>query len=966
MDEIVAYLNDLDSAAIQGRCAGIQTDVTKLHQNRLVSDQRARITTKKIVQRLWVIVYFANKEAYVLLKKKSSFKRIVRDLMTMHSNERLNSPGRSMLLLERFYSQKLPVKVSELVLIQELIDGLVIDSRDHNKFEYNKPFGDSSSILYEGLSFGKGKNRIFPVNDSWLIEENFDAIIQSLNNESIDLVSHVFQSNSGLDEQQGNSAEFEDTRLSIICGDPGFGKTIQMRQFLTNLIPKVKSGQINTTPIFVKAKSLYEQLNDSEGHFDWSYYGDLDFNNDGHLSMILDDCLPELQEQLISAAIDSEPELDSELAKNALFHDIQYRNYTILIDAYDEINGDFRIMNGALKFILENSNSNIILSCRNSHLEKLELNSPDLERYTTVLKIDFTVEELRHEMPVKLAAAWGINGDQLSFSFDYLYDDYKDVLTHPLFVGLFCMLIKNKASAEPAPKSGILNTGNNDSTLAKNIRQVEFLRQVIEYGLKVNIQDRVSNISDEQVEEIKTIFSLISLVYLTAGITDIDEIFTCIDSIFGIKINKEQNKIIKENLGVLFISGSGKIEWTHKTLPEVSAGQLLSENSEFLKIHQNFAGGTFGRDFSLVSENLFLSYILKDLKDYQIDPDSKARIINHILETGNSQSIALNSIDMNKQLFSNIKFDEIEGKFSFTSLNNINKNSPIYVLSEELGKQFFSRILTVNKFRLESNLFGQELTDQGKNKFLWGLHEGKVHLRDAIILRGQNVLLPENATLPQLLEYNNLQTLIKEYNRSREMYLPRKIRENYSQQLIKLSKEMLDKSVNPGKLGISFSPRHPEFAEKILSILNRPCRGLLDEILKDKKMTEEFCAWLKDIIVNSPTGDFSTFFKYSINEMIERFPRFLDEIIFTCTARGMQKYTIRLKRGGFTLPREIRKYLLNAIEHRLRYARSSQQEGTEVSKLMNQIRNSTAHGMNPFKKNNKFVIDYLNMSQDKT
>ena len=51
--------------------------------------------------------------------------------------------------------------------------------------------------------------------------------------------------------------QFKDGGLISIFGDPGFGKTIQLRQFTHSLITEqIKSEQTYPIPIFVKAKSL--------------------------------------------------------------------------------------------------------------------------------------------------------------------------------------------------------------------------------------------------------------------------------------------------------------------------------------------------------------------------------------------------------------------------------------------------------------------------------------------------------------------------------------------------------------------------------------------------------------------------------------------------------------------------------------------------------------------------------------
>ena len=56
--------------------------------------------------------------------------------------------------------------------------------------------------------------------------------------------------------------------------------------------------------------------------------------------------------------------------------------------------------------------------------------------------IDFTPDELRHDMPIKLMAAWEIDGMDIEMRMERGYRKYERVLTHPLFVGFFALMIK--------------------------------------------------------------------------------------------------------------------------------------------------------------------------------------------------------------------------------------------------------------------------------------------------------------------------------------------------------------------------------------------------------------------------------------------------------------------------------------------------------------------------------------------
>ena len=88
--------------------------------------------------------------------------------------------------------------------------------------------------------------------------KSFLAMMDENNSEIFGDISEFY---SAIKDSESNvSAElkqFKEGGLVSIFGDPGFGKTIQLRQFTHKLISKkINSNQFNFIPIFVKAKSL--------------------------------------------------------------------------------------------------------------------------------------------------------------------------------------------------------------------------------------------------------------------------------------------------------------------------------------------------------------------------------------------------------------------------------------------------------------------------------------------------------------------------------------------------------------------------------------------------------------------------------------------------------------------------------------------------------------------------------------
>ena len=155
------------------------------------------------------------------------------------------------------------------------------------------------------------------------------------------------------------------------------------------------------------------------------------------------------------------------------------------------------------------------MTCRKSHKSELtnffnEVNG-EINTHNS-LDIHFTSHELRFEMPAKLAKAWGMNSDQLSLSAANLYKQYETVLTHPLFVGFFCMLLSHDALHPSNSSNPYLKKSKRkeeaDSTVS--LQHVAFLKRVIEFGLEINVKERQS-ISEDEIARIRKLFCYIPL-----------------------------------------------------------------------------------------------------------------------------------------------------------------------------------------------------------------------------------------------------------------------------------------------------------------------------------------------------------------------------------------------------------------------------------------------------------------------
>ena len=110
------------------------------------------------------------------------------------------------------------------------------------------------------------------------------------------------------------------------------------------------------------------------------------------------------------------------------------------------------------------------------------------------------------------------------------------------------------------------------------------MKKIIEIGLEINIKDRVSNVD---VQAIRKDFLFVSAVSELMDSNNFEEIFELCDAIFSHKIPAQNQKILKENLGVIYANDGEDVEFTHKTIKEVALGLLMIEDFDF---HEKIKG----------------------------------------------------------------------------------------------------------------------------------------------------------------------------------------------------------------------------------------------------------------------------------------------------------------------------------------------------------------------------------------
>ena len=883
---IQSYLKELRNNLMFGRCAGKTTRLSKLHQNRLTGEESRltainnlfnvikAITSVRILDKLYqnnssvtgiesiieihniFISHNWDSDFNIQYDQELRTKNLVDELTRFRTFEQfeeiLNSFNEVRIIVDEEFEKIQSVLNSDKGGISEEISRL----ENELQYEYQKreellstnklivPYArkkladNAERISVIMVAIGKQQAKLselsikkFDAGELKVIEkflatepigfDNIPLLLEEIKYGTYDLSKKL--------DQNIDATTLKDRRAGIytIFGDPGWGKTIQLRQFTEKFVYQQIKNKINhKIPIYVKANILAEKI----GNIATDKYGIAIQQPDGNTTEHYGKSTSnrhEMTEICKQAILESEPNIESELIDN-LF-DIQrdiFANMILIIDAYDEVsNEESRYQ--LLSFIndnIERHNCPVIITSRKSHKKELisGFNSFNDEiNPLTKLEIHFTAHELRFIMPTKLANAWGINSDQLSAAVSEQFNSYQEVLSHPLFIGLFCMLLNHK-SLPLNPKNHFPSFNvNKKPTRVTNLHapltlpHISFLTQVIDFGLRININER-KDVSEKIVNRIRKIFCYVAATYQRTGLKNIDQIFAFIEKFHDVSVTEEEKKIMKNNLGIIFINDEHQIQWTHPNIAEVAMGLLISEDKKFREYLTSKQGSLFGN--GLWSEALFMTVIFEDLKDYANDEndESLSNIISEIIPKLGSREMwqTLNMFDLRATNcgFSNITYD---GK-AFTFVAYADTPEKIFILNI-IGKVYFSQLVNGNPFRIPSQFFGAQLDMSEKDGLLKNLFDlSKPGYVDAL-LHPTEVGFPNIGNEEILEKFSHNYPLMLSFYMNRKS-VERKIFSDKKRQS-EFVQTLIDKILEE-ELQISFPVRAPNSLRLISNCLN--------------------------------------------------------------------------------------------------------------------------------------------------
>ena len=653
------YLEDLESELMFGKCAGKNANLSKLHQNK-VQDKNQRVLNFERLRRcLFYHPLGPNPDGYKT--NISDIEEEFIETPNLHgyldSGEDWDpwTYERDPIMYtwkhtESYFESQAKDKehIDEILTIYEqfefidkwknAIEGeLIFENIDlqfkEQTIEWNELVGACDSIFA----------KLNQIDEIWPFLESKSAKVSSKNSDRIACNFTKDHLEYGMVDRIHCTTNSQKT---YIFGGPGYGKTIFMQQItgeLTNreLSKESKNGFI---PIFVKAKYVSEGIikfcelpwaitshgdyvgepdNDLVNLYkeDYIHYG-LSLNPE-------ENGLEEAANILKYAMIKTLPNLDQTTVNNLFYPDFKenwnegndfFSKIVLFVDAYDEClehtegnnvrKNRLDLLSLFVNDVLEMSLKNVIITCRPSHRKEITEFSEligvgfdngssvwDLPLYQ-ILDMKFTSNELRFEMPRKLANAWGLNSSNLDWKMQQHYDNYAKVLSHPLFVGLFCLMI-NEDDYELGDLVSSLPKCEYDEY---GPHHVKFIQSVINYGINISIESRYPELGKSSLSNIRKAFLLLAAINHLTGNDNIDYLWKSIESntiypdaditrmdwrfklnLVPLIVTAEEKDIVMNDLGVVYLSDGNELTWTHKTISEVATGIWLFEEGQSRK-----------------------------------------------------------------------------------------------------------------------------------------------------------------------------------------------------------------------------------------------------------------------------------------------------------------------------------------------------------------------------------------------
>lgn len=551
------YLETLHASLVWGNCAGKRARVSNLNQNRLICDD-------DIVDKINSLLRLVTKKTY---KKEQDFFNEFDGKFYRRKGKRIFEEA-----------EKYVTGIETNALFEKW------KGRFGGKGQYPDKinvFKDLRNHIEEAMD--KSEELRNQITNSWDLEDPYAENTEL--RPDVELGTFILNTSEGYSTYENEVSVHTNYNIHMTLGQPGFGKTIHLQQFAESEVRRLRAAKgVYQIPLFIKATHL-AQANEKiatrkVGILENSIRREYKIPQDGEERFHIIDHAMTLRDPMFEGFIHKLQNLDMST------------EYLLIVDALDECKeDDLLAVTAFITQFCRGRVGQVVVSCRYSHRSAFETNCERLlDGYSKLYAhhLDFTPNELRHEMPIKLANAWGIRGNRLGIIIDRDFEKYQSVLTHPLFVGFFARLVIEEWNELPDTLSHVQKSAR---FLGKyNFLHISFLMNVINRGIELAIKERHAN-KNIDTDRIKELFEAFSFVSLSENTKDIDTIVNTIKLVTDLSPTETEIAVLKEGVGLLYSTDQIHAEWVHKTIAEVGCGKFLFKKPQYgtrslLEVHQ--------------------------------------------------------------------------------------------------------------------------------------------------------------------------------------------------------------------------------------------------------------------------------------------------------------------------------------------------------------------------------------------
>ena len=194
---------------------------------------------------------------------------------------------------------------------------------------------------------------------------------------------------------------------------------------------------------------------------------------------------------------------------------------------------------------------------------------PEVEQLATndqIVDLEIPVDVLKNEMPNMLCRAWGIS-EELADVYQERFEEFEELLTHPLYVGWFCFLLYSNELTD-----NIVGTATE--------KKHAVIQRIVEIGIDSALDRRESPLANlgpvKRMEFHKKVRLFIALAHHSPNEPSMKTYFDKLEKLTDYSFTEDERHAIQHDCGILFLADNGLV-WTHHTVPEIIYADHIHE-----------------------------------------------------------------------------------------------------------------------------------------------------------------------------------------------------------------------------------------------------------------------------------------------------------------------------------------------------------------------------------------------------